>query len=116
MTDSGGIIRIPLRDRAGAVVAEAVIDIEDADLAGLRWYLGKSKEGSRYVRRDWRNNGLKHTEYLHRRVARAPRGVSVDHRDGDPLNNRRGNLDCVSLAVNSSRRWGRHRVNAHEGV
>lgn len=115
MSDAGGIIRIPLHDRSGAVVAETVIDLDDADLAGLRWYLGKSKEGSRYVRRDWRENGLKKTEYLHRRVAKAPRGLSVDHRDRDPLNNRRKNLDLVSLGINSYRRWER-RLRARQGL
>lgn len=49
-------------------------------------------------------------QYMHRVVLGAPKGVEVDHRDGDPLNNQRCNLRLATRAEqsrNSHVGWGR---------
>jgi len=65
----------------------------DADLLGESWW------GGRYAKRE--------DGYLHRRIAERvygdiPAGMFVDHIDGDPTNNRRGNLRIVSKAENAA--------------
>jgi hypothetical protein len=47
--------------------------------------------------------------YLHRWIANAPRGINVDHRNGDGLDNRRDNLRLVNQSqnmANSIAVWG----------
>lgn len=41
---------------------------------------------------------------LHRMIVEAPRGEEVDHRDCDPLNNRRSNLRLATRAQNAKNR------------
>lgn len=101
------VVKIPLHDATGAVVAFAVVDAAEGHLAAVRWYLNKSKEGSVYVRRDVQVKGRRKRLYLHRVVTDCPPGFQVDHRDGDPLNNRRGNLEVVTLGENTRRRDAR---------
>jgi len=52
------------------------------------------------------------TVRMHRLIFNAPPGVQVDHKDGDGLNNRRGNLRDGS---NSQNQANRHRVNSNTG-
>lgn len=44
------------------------------------------------------------TIYLHRFIMDAPKGVQVDHRDGDGLNNLRGNLRFATQTLNNANR------------
>lgn len=43
-------------------------------------------------------------KYLHRLILNAPRGVQVDHVDGDGLNNTRANLRFASASQNGANR------------
>lgn len=96
------MVEIPLRDRAGAVVAVALIDDEDRALAELRWHL--SAKG--YARRNvWDRSGDKpicRTEFLHRRVLGLTREDPrrADHVNRDKLDCRRSNLRAVTEAQN----------------
>lgn len=81
---------------------------EDADFAdaGLWW-------GGKYAKN---NDG-----YLHRLIAariwgQLPKGMFVDHIDGDPLNNRRQNLRLVTPAQNAANAAARGGASAHRGV
>lgn len=102
-----GVIKIPLRDCSGVVIAEAIVDADCSHFAALGWYLNESKAGSLYVRRSWREKGKRRSEYLHRRIAKPRPGEHVDHFDGNTLNNRRSNLQPVTLAENNQRKWRR---------
>lgn len=87
-----------------------VVDTEDADLAELRWYaqFNPTYSGGAFVaRRTVTNgNGKRRVEYLHRVIlARVlghelATGESVDHANGNPLDNRRENLRLASRAEN----------------
>ena len=39
--------------------------------------------------------------YLHREITKAPKGMSIDHLDSNPLNNQKSNLRVCSQAVNN---------------
>jgi hypothetical protein len=81
---------IPLRDRGGRVVATATVDDDDfARIDRHNWSL----MGSR-ARRTVRKAGRSHTVLMHRDVmgATVGDGISVEHVNGNKLDNRRDNL------------------------
>lgn len=89
--------------------SEALIDREDADIAGDGWWWS-----GRYVK-----NG---SGYLHRRVVERmiddgiPDGIVVDHIDGDTLNNRRGNLRLATQGENAANAKSRGGASQFRGV
>lgn len=71
--------------------------VDDADLervAQHRWHLKVQRKnpGKYYAQTTVSVGGKKTSIQLHRFLVNAPDGVFVDHRDGNPLNNRRDNL------------------------
>lgn len=88
-----GIVTIPLTKGLSAI-----IDAEDAPLvsgskwrasqAGRKWYAAATRGGR--------------TVYLHRLLMKAPKGVLVDHRDNDGLNNQRSNLRLANKSLNGA--------------
>lgn len=72
----------------------ALISVEDADLANLKWHLHKGKDDNCYCRLNERGNRV----YLHRVILsrilgrELSRHELVDHEDRDGLNNQRYNL------------------------
>lgn len=57
------------------------------------------------------------TVYMHRAILGAPRGVQVDHVDGDGLDNRRGNLRAATQSQNNlNRRIGKNNRSGYKGV
>jgi hypothetical protein len=89
---------IPLRSRAGAVRAIALVDDEDAArLSGYRWCL--TSHG--YAQRGTNANGV---FYLHREVLNLDRGdgVVVDHVNRNKLDNRKRNLRVVPQLINAN--------------
>lgn len=103
------VIRIPLRARDGSVRAWAIVDREDADLAELRWHLGDQGYARRTIARADRPGGCS-AEKLHRIVlARAiDRPLNCreqcDHKNRDPLDNRRANLRIATQSQNQANR------------
>jgi len=93
-------VLIPLRDKDGAIVAEAIIDGVDAHLADLRWY----RLASGYVVRTEWNGGMRRMVYLHRAILKAPASAVVDHVSGDRLDNRRSNLRLTNQSGNMQNR------------
>ena len=87
----------------------AVIDDEDAELATHSWYAhAMPAKGVVYARRSFpRGYGKRGSILLHRAVMKAgPDDPLVDHRDGDGLNCRRGNLRYATGSENSCNRSG----------
>lgn len=59
---------------------------------------------SPYAKRVVRNlKGKRSTIYLHRAIMNAPKGLVVNHRDGDTMNNTRANLHCVRQRTNTTK-------------
>lgn len=74
-----------------------LIDPESVELANsATWYLGKNG----YVCGNTIVGGLKKAVYLHRSIINAPSGFDVDHKNKDPLDNRKGNLRVASRSQN----------------
>jgi hypothetical protein len=77
------------------------------------WYA--SKHGSNYyIRRviRYRDNNIpkRRTEYLHRLITNCPSGMTVEHIDGNTLNNENENLKIVSVEENTKLMWARVRI------
>jgi hypothetical protein len=102
---------------------EAVIDAVDLPLVNqFRWAAKEDRfpDGSIqtiYVHRTIRTAGRQSTEWMHRVLTDAPRGLVVDHIDGNGLNNRRSNLRVVTHAQNClNRRISRNNTAGLKGV
>lgn len=85
-------------------MVQAVLDKEDATVVGgYKWRV--NSQGYVY-RNDW-NGGRQRKLYLHRVVmgiANMARGIEVDHRNGDKLDNRRENLRLCTRGHNNAAR------------
>ncbi len=95
-------VRIPI---GGGLFA--LIDADDADRVASRTWrrrLHKHSPGRVYVQCSIRLNGRKYTESLHRFVmgCSVGDGKLVDHRNGDPLDNRKSNLRITDARGNST--------------
>lgn len=110
--------KVPLRDKAGQIVAYALVDDEDLDsvLAQGRWSL----VGRGYVRHGTKVNGKQVHIYLHRFIMGLSPGDrrKVDHRDGNKLDNRRGNLRVGTQSQNLQNRTipQSNNTSGHRGV
>jgi hypothetical protein len=90
----------------------ALIDDEDAErVLGRNWaYLSvQNGPGPGYA--------ISSSGLMHRLILNAPRGVEVDHVNGDGLDNRRENLRLATHAQNASNsRLHRDNVTGYKGV
>jgi hypothetical protein len=77
----------------------ALIDNEDEKLVGsFKWYAHDSGHGKIYAAR--RCHKTRQFTYLHRVLMNEPKGLEVDHINGDTLDNRRENLRTVTHREN----------------
>lgn len=90
-----GVGKIPLSK--GLV---AIIDIDDIPLvSGRNWWAGERTKGAYYASTCPAKG--EPTIHLHRFLTNTPMHLCVDHKDGDPLNNRRENLRVCTYQQNS---------------
>lgn len=97
--------------------------VDDADydwLSQWRWHVCYCPQmRSFYARREFKDNGKRHTLHLHREIcALKPKdGLVVDHANHDTLDNRRSNLRVVTQRANSwNRQRNRDSVTGFKGV
>jgi hypothetical protein len=88
-----------------AIVDDSIFDI----LNSLNWFAVKSRNVFYAARHVNTVDGVQRAEYMHHFIIGFPRikGMMVDHKDGDGLNNQRENLRIVTQRVNSSNRTAR---------
>lgn len=92
-------------------VVASFISPEDAGrVAAERWRVNETSPGS--LRIAHQLTGV----HLSRFLMDCPKGLVVDHIDGDPLNNRRGNLRIVTQGENSQNRELTFGVERREGA
>lgn len=92
----------------------AVIDTEDAHIAaGHHWSRLESNKTT-YARRTIRIDGKQKTLLLHREVLGVSAGVLIDHRSGDGLDCRKGNLRPATKQQNNTNK--RIKSNSATGV
>ena len=81
-----------------------LLDDQDYEkFAGFRWNaLRAQQEDERYYA--FRRTAVDGTIYLHRAILAAPKGVTVDHENGDGLDNRRDNIRLATRSQNNANR------------
>ena len=91
----------------------ALVDNEDFELvAQYTWFLFVSR-GHPYVCAWVEGQRV----FLHRFITQAPKGVYVDHKDGDGLNNRRANLRRATQGQNAAnQRLSKANTSGFKGV
>lgn len=84
-----------------------VTQVDDDDFEFLnkfRWYAGRNHAGNIYAeRQEYLRPGFRKIK-MHRLITDAPKGMVVDHINGNGLDNRRENLRVCTLAENSQNR------------
>jgi hypothetical protein len=102
------ICRIFLYDRYGNKKAEAIIDIEDIPkIQGKKWGLEKGYPIST-------TNGK---IYLHQLIlGKAPKGKEIDHKNTNPLDNRRDSLRFCTHAQNLQNSNSKVGTSIYKGV
>ena len=80
----------------------ALVDATDYEwLSQRKWYALRNKWGFYAVREEYIGSGKTRFIYMHRQIMDAPKGMQVDHANGDKLDNRRANLRLCTNAENS---------------
>ena len=78
-------------------------DDDHALVSMYNWYVSKHHNCWYAVNRD-EKNGVKTSIYMHRLIMNAPKGIPVDHRDNNGLNNCKSNLRLATFAQNNTNR------------
>jgi hypothetical protein len=90
----------------------AVVDAEDfEELNQYKWYALKGLNTFYAARREGRETIL-----MHRVIMKPPKGMVVDHIDGNGLNNRRSNLRICTVAQNGLNSRARGGRSGYKGV
>lgn len=93
----------------------AIIDDEDAErVLAHRWRAKDEGRGAAHKSPQWYARNA--TTYLHRFIIGAPRGMQVDHVNGDRLDCRRSNLRLATNAQNAANRSNRGGASSFKGV
>lgn len=91
----------------------ALVDDEDYEwLSKIRWYAHKIKNNIYVIARI-----KKEHSYMHRVVAKTPKGMTTDHIDGNGLNNQKSNLrNCLSSENLMNRGKQANNKSGYKGV
>ena len=96
----------------------SLVDSADAAWVGQwNWCAYRAPRGTWYAVRTDYAAGARKTVRLHRALLSAPGDLEVDHRNGDSLDNRRGNLRLATNAQNAcNKRRGKRSSSGYKGV
>lgn len=97
-----GVVEIPLTRGLVALIDEVDLPL----VAPFKWHAGRRHQTpEKYVAvsgRGGANPTLHGRVYMHRLILGASHGQLVDHKNGDPLDNRRANLRIATRAQNNT--------------
>jgi len=97
-----------------------MMDEVDKDLLQYKWHLDNGRYATRHVQVLGRARRIKspmHRAILERKIGRSlTKGEECDHRDGNTLNNQRGNLRLATRQENNRNVKERHGSSRYRGV
>lgn len=83
----------------------AIVDDEDFEkLNQSKWFAHYNGQNWYAKRSGWSNTKTKYSVYMHREIMNAPSDMQVDHKNGDPLDNRKENLRLCTSYQNQHNR------------
>lgn len=96
----------------------ALVDDEDyEELMNYNWHASQSDHRFYAIRNVELYPGARTTVKMHRQVMRALPGENIDHKDGDGLNNTRGNLRIATTSQNcANKRASKGSKSQYKGV
>lgn len=107
---SEGVVYIPLSQGL-----EAKIDLQDVGVVSQYNWHAKQKKNTCYAQSDIHTDtGKRSTMLLHRLLLSPPKGLDVDHRNCDGLDNRRSNIRLATRFENRSNQ--RTRLDSTSGL
>lgn len=87
----------------------AIVSDEDYEnVIQYRWFLKNNGKGTYYVARSVRRKSKVTTIHLHRFIMCPDDGYDVHHKNGNPLNCSRPNLECLEHKYHASAYYGRY--------
>jgi hypothetical protein len=90
--------------------------VDDIDYKHFnQWKWHAQKKGSTYYAVRTEGSVFKKRFIMHREIVNAPKGMDVDHHNGNGLDNRRANLRICTRAQNLSNRYNKN-VSGYKGV
>ena len=97
---------------------DSQVDLEEYEkIIKHHWGIFISKYGAFYVYTYDRSGEKVKTVLLHRYIMNDPKGMIVDHIDGNPLNNLKSNLRVCTVEENSQNRAkNKNNTSGHKGV
>ena len=104
---------IPLTQGKVALVSDEDFD----ELSKWKWYAARARNTFYARRKEWLGNDKERDIYMHRQILGLDLASSVDHRDGDGLNNTRDNLRPASNRENLTNRSAQsNNTSGYKGV
>jgi hypothetical protein len=105
---------ISLYNREQEIIAETIIDLEDYNsIKYYKWYL----DNYGYVASTKTNTYIKKKIYLSRLILNISKGMNVDHKSGNKLDNRKENLRIVTRSQNAmNRKLAKDNTSGYKGV
>jgi len=97
MKTTEDVIRVPLKG-GGEMIVDA--DVDPAILQ-IPWRIVRQEGWTSYAQHRAWNKGVRTFLWCHRLVVDAPKGLEVDHVNGDGLDNRRANLRLATRSQNA---------------
>ena len=104
-----------LESSQGKIRGETSVDTEDFKrFSNFKWRL---LTPTNYVVRSQTTNGKKKVLLLHREIMSAPEGMTVDHINGNRLDNTKSNLRLATIAENTRNRGAqKNNTSGYKGV
>ena len=89
----------------------AIVDDEDYEyLNQWKWYVVNNRRNSYAIRLARDSNNKRMHIWMHREVTNAPKGLCVDHKDHNGLNNQKSNLRICTLSQNLANQRARSKT------
>lgn len=96
-------------------IKKTCIDLDDIEKCKKYvWYLDYDRTSDKFYIRGSMEN--KQSISLHRYLMNCPKHLKIDHKDCNPLNNRKSNLRICTDALNAQNRDGAYRTNKSCGI
>jgi len=108
----GNICKIYLYNHQSEKISEAIIDQEDAEKCrGYKWCGSKQSHATYVVN----SHGTRLTNFILGVITNYK--IVIDHKDGDPFNNRKDNLQIISIQYNNiKKRAQSNNTSGYRGV